>query len=111
VVDSPPFHPRLAAEHTTLVCVVTDATLTRPGAATVARMSHAGMARAVAPVHTPIDGDAAFCLATGARPGSVFAVGVAAAEAVADAIRDGVRSARSVRGVPTAADRAAAISG
>ena len=49
----------------------------------VARMAHAGMARAVSPVHTPIDGDAAFCLATGARPASVFACGVAAAEAVA----------------------------
>ena len=79
VIDEPPAHPRLAAaEHTTLVCVVTDGALTRAGAATVARMAHAGMARAVSPVHTPIDGDAAFCLATGARPASVFAVGVAA---------------------------------
>lgn len=111
VIDQPPLHPRLAAEHTTLACVVTDAALTRQGAATVARMAHAGMARAVSPVHTPIDGDAAFCLATGARPASVFAVGVAAAEAVADAIRDGVGAATPVRGVPTAADRAAAASG
>jgi L-aminopeptidase/D-esterase-like protein len=112
VIGGPPLHPRLAAaEHTTLACVVTDAALTRPGAATVARMAHAGMARAVSPVHTPIDGDAVFCLATGARPASVFAVGVAAAEAVADAIRDGVRSARAIRGVPTGADRAAAASG
>ena len=59
----------------------------------------------------PIDGDAAFCLATGARPASVFACGVAAAEAVSDAIRDAVRSATSVRGVPTGAERAAAVSG
>jgi L-aminopeptidase/D-esterase-like protein len=112
VIDRPPFHPRLAAaEHTTLVCVVTDARLARAEAATVARMAHAGMARAVSPVHTPIDGDAAFCLATGARPASAFAVGVAAAEAVSDAIRDAVRSARAVRGVPTGADRAAAAGG
>ena len=112
VIDEPPAHPRLAAaEHTTLVCVVTDGALTRAGAATVARMAHAGMARAVSPVHTPIDGDAAFCLATGARPASVFAVGVAGAEAVSDAIRDAVRKARPVRGVPTGADRAAASSG
>lgn len=112
VIDSPPMHPRLAAaEHTTLVCVVTDARLTRPEAAIVARMTHDGLARAVAPVHTPIDGDAAFCLATGARPASAFTVGVAAAEAASAAIRDAVRHATSVRGVPTGAERAAAVSG
>ena len=111
VIDSPPTHPRLAApEHTTLVCVATDARLARSEAAIVARMAHAGMARAVSPVHTPIDGDAVFCLASGARPASVFAVGVAAAEAAADAIRDAVRSATSVRGVLTGAQRAAAAS-
>ena len=112
VIDTPPVHPRLAAPtNTTLVCVVTDARLTRAEATTVARMSHAGMARAVSPVHTPIDGDAAFCLATGERPASVFACGVAAAEAAAGAIRDAVRRATSVRGVPTAAERRAAIPG
>lgn len=109
VIDSPPEHPRLAAPaNTTLACIVTDARLSRPDAAAVARMAHAGMARAVSPVHTPIDGDAAFCLATGERPASVFACGVAAAEAVADAIRDAVANATSVRGVPTAAERRAA---
>lgn len=111
VIDAPPEHPRLAApSNTTLVCVVTDGRLTRAEASVVARMSHAGMARAVSPVHTPIDGDAAFCLATGARPVSVFACGVAAAEAAAGAIRDAVRRATSVRGVPTAAERRAAMS-
>ena len=77
----------------------------------MARMAQAGVARAVSPVHTPLDGDAVFCLATGARPASTFACGVAAAEAVADAIRDAVRSATSVRGVPTAAERAAGARG
>ena len=112
VIDTPPEHPRLAAPtNTTLVCVVTDARLTRAEATAVARMSHAGMARAVSPVHTPIDGDAAFCLATGERPVSVFACGVAAAEAAAGAIRDAVRRATGVRGVPTGAERRAAIQG
>lgn len=110
VVDSPPEHPRLAAPgSTTLVCVVTDGRLSRAEAGVVARMAHAGMARAVSPAHTPLDGDAVFCLSTGARHASAFAVGVAAAEATADAIRDAVRRATSVRGVPTGADRAAAI--
>lgn len=111
VIDSPPEHPRLAAPtNTTLACVVTDGRLTRAEAAVVARMAHAGMARAVSPVHTPIDGDAAFCLATGARPASVFACGVAAADVVARAIRDAVRSATAVRGVATAAERRSSMS-
>ncbi len=106
VIDSPPQHPRLAAPtNTTLVCVVTDGRLTKTEATMVARMSHAGMARAVSPVHTPIDGDAAFCLATGARPASVFACGVAAAEVAAEAIRDAVRRATPLRGVVTGAER------
>lgn len=109
VIDAPPVHPRLAApENTTLACVVTDGRLTKAEAAMVARMAHAGMARAISPVHTPIDGDAVFSLATGARPVSVFACGVAAAAAVADAIRDAVHRASSLRGVPTAAERRAA---
>ena len=112
VIDSPPEHPRLAAPtNTTLLCIATDARLTRAEAGMVARMSHAGMARAVSPVHTPIDGDAAFCLATGARPASVFACGVAAAEAASEAIRDAVRRATAIRGVPTASERLAAVPG
>lgn len=112
VVEAPPEHPRLAAPgSTTLVCVVTDARLHKSECSIVARMAQAGVARAVSPVHTPFDGDAAFCLATGARPASTFACGVAAAEAVADAIRDAVRSATAVRGVPTAAERAARLRG
>jgi L-aminopeptidase/D-esterase-like protein len=106
VIDEPPAHPRLAAPgSTTLACVVTDAALTKAEATLVARMAHAGLARAVSPVHTPLDGDAVFCLATRARPASAFACGVAAAEAVAGAIRDAVRSATSLGGVPTAAER------
>ncbi len=109
VITHPPEHPRLAAGgNTTLVCVVTDGRLTKTEAAIVARMAHAGMARAISPVHTTIDGDAAFCLATGERPASAFACGVAAADATAAAIRDAVRSATAVRGVPTGAERRAA---
>ena len=112
VIDSPPTHPRLMApSNTTLACVVTDGRLTKVEAATVARMAHAGMARAVSPVHTPIDGDVAFCLATGARPTTAFACGVAAAEAVSEAIRDAVRSATAVRGVLPGAQRALSTPG
>jgi L-aminopeptidase/D-esterase-like protein len=112
VIDSPPTHPRLMApSNTTLACVVTDGRLTKVEAAAVARMAHAGMARAVSPVHTPLDGDVAFCLATGTHPTTAFACGVAAAEAVSEAIRDAVRSATAVRGVLPGAQRALSTPG
>jgi L-aminopeptidase/D-esterase-like protein len=104
----PPAHPRLAAPaHTTLAVVATDGRLGKAEASHVARMASAGVCRAVSPVHTPFDGDVVFCLATGPRPASTFACGVAAARVVAAAVRDGVRRATSIRGVPTAAERRA----
>lgn len=110
VIDSPPTHPRLIAPtNTTLVCIVTDGRLTKVEAALVARMAHAGMARAVSPVHTPLDGDVSFCLATGTVTTTAFACGVAAAEAAAAAIRDAVRSAVAVRGVTPGPQRSPRI--
>jgi L-aminopeptidase/D-esterase-like protein len=106
VIAEEPRHPRLRAPtNTTLVCLATDARLTKAQTVQVARMAHAGMARAVSPVHTPFDGDVSLCIATGRLPVSLFVCGVAAAEVAAAAIRDAVRSATPVRGVPTGAQR------
>ncbi len=106
--ERPPEHPRLAGpESTTLLCVATDAGLDAAEAGQVARMAQSGLARAIAPVNTPVDGDAVFCLAGGGRAASAFAVGAAAAQVAAEAVRDAVRRATSVRGVPTAAERRA----
>lgn len=101
-------HPRLTPRaNTTLACVATDARLTKAEATHVARMAHAGLCRAVSPVNTPLDGDVVFCLATGRRSSSPTACGIGAAEVVAEAVRDGVRRATALRGVPTAAERRA----
>jgi L-aminopeptidase/D-esterase-like protein len=100
VLSAPPRHPRLGqGENTTLLCVATDARLTKTEAGQVARMAQAGIARAVSPVNTPLDGDATFCIATGERAGSAFVVGVVAADLAAEAVRDGARTATEVRGV------------
>ncbi len=53
---------------TTLVVVATDLTLTKAQCAKLAGISHDGLARAIAPVHTMFDGDTAFGLSTAARP-------------------------------------------
>src|SRR4051794_15841429 len=51
--------------NTTLVCVCTDARLTKLQAWLVARAASAGVARAVSPCATNFDGDMTFCLAGG----------------------------------------------
>jgi L-aminopeptidase/D-esterase-like protein len=111
VLESPPEHPRLSdGEHTTLVCVATDAALTKIEAGQVARMAQTGIARAIAPVHTPLDGDVAFCLTTGARDSTAFICGVVAGELAAQAVRNAVRVAVALRDVPTGAERALQVS-
>ena len=88
-------------QSTTLVCVCTDAALDKRGCGIVARIASAGIARAVDPAFTPLDGDVVFCLASGpgppAAPGpanswSLTVLGTAAASLTAAAIRDAVLS-------------------
>jgi L-aminopeptidase/D-esterase-like protein len=86
---------------TTLAVVMTDGRLDKLQCGIIARMSHDGFARAIDPVHTPVDGDCAFVLATGRREANVFQVGAAAAEAVAMSIRRAVRAASGLGGVPS----------
>ena len=52
--------------NTTIGIIATDAVLTKAQAERLAIASHDGFARALWPVHTPLDGDLVFSLATGA---------------------------------------------
>ena len=79
--------------NTTLACVMTDAALDKSGCARVARAAAAGVARAVEPVFTDVDGDVVFCLASGEGRADRFTalqVQTTAAQVVAGAIRDAV---------------------
>jgi L-aminopeptidase/D-esterase-like protein len=87
---------------TTIGVVLTDATLTKAQAGKVAAVAHDGLARAVRPVHSMVDGDTMFCLASGRRtgPADPFTALVefnrllaAAADVVTDACLDAVASA------------------
>jgi L-aminopeptidase/D-esterase-like protein len=80
-----PLRPRLGTA-TTLAVVATDATLDKAGCARLAAMGHDGLARALAPAHTAVDGDTVFALATGTRPEPDLAGLVALQEAAADAV-------------------------
>lgn len=96
--------PGLVGGNTTLVVVATNAVLTKVEATKVAQMAHDGLARAIAPVHTPFDGDVVFALATGTKPGPVDVgrIGALAAEAAAQAIVRGARQSRGLPGLPAA---------
>lgn len=94
------------ARNTTLGVIATNARLTKTEAKRVAQMAHDGYARALAPVHTPVDGDTVFVLATGSRsgPASVGQVGAIAADVMAAAIVRAARQATSVAGYPALRD-------
>ena len=95
-----------ARDSTTLVCIMTDARLTKTEAWLVARTASAGVGRAVRPVATAWDGDLVHCVASGSAEADPFAISALAAEVAAAAIRDGVRSAHGTAACPSAAERA-----
>lgn len=55
------------SRNTTIAIVATDAALTQAQATRMAVAAHDGMARAIWPSHTPMDGDLIFVASTGAR--------------------------------------------
>ena len=93
-------------QSTTIGVVATNARLTKSQATKVAQMAHDGLARAVSPVHTPLDGDTIFALATGVydKPVNLAAVGALAADAVAESVVRAVRAATGIPGYPAARD-------
>jgi L-aminopeptidase/D-esterase-like protein len=98
-------HLRPWREATTLVCVVTDAVLTKSEAWAVARATNAGIARAVDPSATAVDGDVAYCVATGEVEADPLAVSALAAETTTLSIRDAVRTATGAPGCPAAGEK------
>jgi L-aminopeptidase/D-esterase-like protein len=94
-----PPEPTSATSNTVIGVVATNARLTKDHANKVAQMAQNGVALAVRPAHTMFDGDTLFSLATGEVEADVSVVGAYAADVVAMAIRNGVRSATSLAGV------------
>jgi L-aminopeptidase/D-esterase-like protein len=90
--------------NTTLGLVATNATLTKGEVHRVAVQAHDGMARAIYPVHTSFDGDTVFAVAVPRVQATMDLVAFLAEEALAAAIRAGVRAAGPVAGIPAASD-------
>lgn len=95
--------------NTTIGVVVTNLSLTREEATELARAGHDGLARTIRPVHTRVDGDTIFVLATGAEPapglsmGEMIGLSDLTTTVVAEAVLRGARQATSLGGVPAVA--------
>ena len=109
-------HSESSPLNTTIAVIATDAALSPAGCRRVAIAAQDGLARAMRPSHTPLDGDTVFVLATGAvqvepspdtpeamvpETALLTAVGAAAADCLASAVLAGVLAAEPVAGIPT----------
>ncbi|GAA1480307.1 P1 family peptidase [Gordonia sinesedis] len=105
--------------NTTIGVVTTDAALSPGSLRRVATSAHDGLARAIRPVHSPLDGDTVFAVATGVRPvepsplvppgmnpevAVLSQVCAVAAEVSARAIVHAVLTATATAGIPAYAD-------
>jgi D-aminopeptidase len=98
-----PLPRKRMGEATTIAIVATDAILTQAQAQRMATAAHDGMARAIVPSHTPLDGDLVFAAATGTQPmqdpiTDSFQIGHAAALCLTRAIARAVHAAQPLPG-------------
>ena len=87
--------------NTTLAVIATDAQLSKPQVNRLAVIAQTGLARAIYPVHTPLDGDVVFAAATGAKPLAdpvycLSELGMLAANVLARAVARGVYEATAL---------------
>ncbi|HEX6476082.1 MAG TPA: P1 family peptidase, partial [Acidimicrobiales bacterium] len=80
-----------ALESTTIGIVVTNAALTKSGCFLLAQSGHDGLARAIEPAHTTVDGDAIVAAALGEVEAPVDLVRFLGARAVTEAVRSTAR--------------------
>lgn len=92
--------PGFSRENTTLAVVATNARLDRIEARKLAQQAQVGMARTVNPVNSMVDGDLVIAVSLGERRADLNALGIAAAEAVSEAILRAVRLAPTLGGIP-----------
>ncbi len=95
----------LATRSNTVIGVIaTNAKLSKAEATKVAQMAQDGLARAVRPAHTMLDGDTIFALSTGNARANLSLVGTLAAQVMAAAILQAVKAAKGAGGLPGLAD-------
>ena len=90
------------SQNTTIGAVLTNARMTKEEANKLAQMSQNGLALALRPAHTMLDGDTLFTMASGKKAIDVNIIGSFAPLVVAQAIMNGINSVDSAGGLPAA---------
>ena len=103
--------------NTTLAVIATNAPWSKSDLAKLAQMAQTGLARAIRPVHTPMDGDIVFALSTaqemahemppGGWPFALAIAGAIAAQTLARAVVKAIYAATSLYSVPALHDLSA----
>lgn len=91
-------------KNTTIGVVATNAALSKAQANKVSQLAQNGLARTINPVHTMVDGDTIFTMASNELEADINMVGVLAAEAMGKAVRNAVLSAESIEGIKAYSD-------
>jgi L-aminopeptidase/D-esterase-like protein len=92
------------ANHTTIGVVATNAILTKEQTNKMAQTAHDGMARAINPCHSMLDGDTIFALSLGDKQGNIVTIDAVAANVMERAIIKAVNSATSLYNIPARHD-------
>ncbi len=110
----PPEPPPKPGENTTLVVIATNAKLDKGQLTKVAQLAHDGLARAIRPIHTMLDGDTIFAVSVGWQdrvqmevryPGEATdRIGSVAADVLVRAILKAMLAAESIPGWPSYRD-------
>jgi L-aminopeptidase/D-esterase-like protein len=86
--------------NTVIGVVAANVRFTKAETTKMAQMAQDGLARAIRPAHTMLDGDTIFALTTGGRRADVSLIGAYAAEVLSEAILSAARSATASGGLP-----------
>ncbi|RAK11859.1 L-aminopeptidase/D-esterase-like protein [Halanaerobium saccharolyticum] len=86
IIKQPEINLGFLRQNTTLIVVATNAVLNKSEANRVSMMAHSGLSRTIYPVHTLLDGDSVFTLASSQVQADINQVGVLAARVVKEAI-------------------------
>ncbi len=95
--------PTQPGENTTIGLIATNANLDKSQATRLAQVGHDGLARTIHPVHTMLDGDTLFALATGNHEGApnMTTLPILAVEAVSQAVVRAIKAAKSLPDIPS----------
>ena len=94
----------LFSGNTTLGCIITNAKLTKSQCKKLSSVSHDAFARTIIPVHTNVDGDTIFFMASGEVEVAQDSLGALCVEVMEKAVIRGAEKAEGAYGMKSSSD-------